>query len=62
LNRMLNIECVKRTCPCGEQCSNQQVLAFSVTLQFHFVHIFRDVLVLSVQNLQNSFSAATMRS
>ncbi|XP_062223102.1 uncharacterized protein LOC133921983 isoform X2 [Phragmites australis] len=24
LNRMLNIECVKRTCPCGEQCSNQQ--------------------------------------
>ncbi|GMP79538.1 hypothetical protein CsSME_00035035 [Camellia sinensis var. sinensis] len=24
LNRMLNIECVKRTCPCGELCSNQQ--------------------------------------
>ncbi|KAM0841963.1 hypothetical protein ACQ4PT_058660 [Festuca glaucescens] len=24
LNRMLNIECEKRTCPCGEQCSNQQ--------------------------------------
>ncbi|RLN09371.1 uncharacterized protein C2845_PM11G07710 [Panicum miliaceum] len=24
LNRMLNIECVKRTCPCGEQCSNQK--------------------------------------
>ncbi|KAL6634553.1 hypothetical protein ACP70R_027224 [Stipagrostis hirtigluma subsp. patula] len=24
LNRMLNIECVKRTCPCEEQCSNQQ--------------------------------------
>lgn len=25
LNRMLNIECVKGTCPCGELCSNQQV-------------------------------------
>ncbi|OEL24773.1 Histone-lysine N-methyltransferase ASHH2 [Dichanthelium oligosanthes] len=24
LNRVLNIECVKRTCPCGEQCSNQK--------------------------------------
>ncbi|KAK3013073.1 hypothetical protein RJ639_009912 [Escallonia herrerae] len=24
LNRMLNIECVKGTCPCGELCSNQQ--------------------------------------
>ncbi|XP_031117472.1 histone-lysine N-methyltransferase ASHH2-like isoform X1 [Ipomoea triloba] len=24
LNRMLNIECVQGTCPCGEQCSNQQ--------------------------------------
>uniref|UniRef100_A0A0D9VH08 Histone-lysine N-methyltransferase n=1 Tax=Leersia perrieri TaxID=77586 RepID=A0A0D9VH08_9ORYZ len=24
LNRILNIECTKRTCPCGEQCSNQQ--------------------------------------
>ncbi|KQJ99871.1 uncharacterized protein LOC100838109 [Brachypodium distachyon] len=24
LNRMLNIECTKRTCPCGEYCSNQQ--------------------------------------
>ncbi|KAF6998202.1 hypothetical protein CFC21_014340 [Triticum aestivum] len=24
LNRMLNIECAKRTCPCEEQCSNQQ--------------------------------------
>lgn len=24
LNRMLNIECVKRTCPCGEFCSNNQ--------------------------------------
>ncbi|KAG8389773.1 hypothetical protein BUALT_Bualt01G0013400 [Buddleja alternifolia] len=24
LNRMLNIECVKKTCPCGELCSNQQ--------------------------------------
>ncbi|XP_062219305.1 uncharacterized protein LOC133919077 [Phragmites australis] len=24
LNRMLNIECVKRTCPCEEQCSNQK--------------------------------------
>ncbi|CAO2039200.1 unnamed protein product [Urochloa humidicola] len=24
LNRILNIECVKRTCPCGEQCSNQK--------------------------------------
>lgn len=24
LNRMLNIECAKRTCPCGEQCSNQK--------------------------------------
>ncbi|KAJ9566974.1 hypothetical protein OSB04_002940 [Centaurea solstitialis] len=24
LNRMLNIECVKGTCPCGEFCSNQQ--------------------------------------
>ncbi|XP_071692179.1 histone-lysine N-methyltransferase ASHH2-like [Rutidosis leptorrhynchoides] len=24
LNRMLNIECVKGTCPCGESCSNQQ--------------------------------------
>ncbi|KAF5725302.1 histone-lysine N-methyltransferase ASHH2 [Tripterygium wilfordii] len=24
LNRMLNIECVKGTCPCGDICSNQQ--------------------------------------
>ncbi|KAG1369948.1 putative histone-lysine N-methyltransferase ASHH2-like [Cocos nucifera] len=24
LNRMLNIECVKGTCPCGDLCSNQQ--------------------------------------
>ncbi|GER40306.1 histone-lysine N-methyltransferase [Striga asiatica] len=24
LNRMLNIECVRGTCPCGELCSNQQ--------------------------------------
>ncbi|KAL4591664.1 hypothetical protein LXL04_004634 [Taraxacum kok-saghyz] len=24
LNRMLNIECVKGTCPCGDFCSNQQ--------------------------------------
>lgn len=24
LNRLLSIECVKRTCPCGEQCSNQK--------------------------------------
>jgi histone-lysine N-methyltransferase SETD2 len=24
LNRLLNIECVKGTCPCGELCSNQQ--------------------------------------
>ncbi|TYH72532.1 hypothetical protein ES332_D05G261500v1 [Gossypium tomentosum] len=24
LNRMLNIECVQDTCPCGELCSNQQ--------------------------------------
>ncbi|KAL3845491.1 hypothetical protein ACJIZ3_002894 [Penstemon smallii] len=24
LNRMLNIECVRKTCPCGELCSNQQ--------------------------------------
>ncbi|KAI9199935.1 hypothetical protein LWI28_000551 [Acer negundo] len=24
LNRMLNIECVKGTCPCGDRCSNQQ--------------------------------------
>lgn len=24
LNRMLNIECVEGTCPCGESCSNQQ--------------------------------------
>lgn len=24
LNRMLNIECAKGTCPCGELCSNQQ--------------------------------------
>ncbi|KAL0438140.1 UNVERIFIED_CONTAM: Histone-lysine N-methyltransferase ASHH2 [Sesamum latifolium] len=24
LNRMLNIECVQGTCPCGELCSNQQ--------------------------------------
>ncbi|KAH9308305.1 hypothetical protein KI387_036216, partial [Taxus chinensis] len=24
LNRMLNIECVKETCPCGDLCSNQQ--------------------------------------
>ncbi|KAL8467061.1 hypothetical protein ACS0TY_035953 [Phlomoides rotata] len=24
LNRMLNIECVEGTCPCGELCSNQQ--------------------------------------
>ncbi|KAG8071011.1 hypothetical protein GUJ93_ZPchr0006g44332 [Zizania palustris] len=24
LNRILNIECNKRTCPCGENCSNQQ--------------------------------------
>nr|XP_043638915.1 histone-lysine N-methyltransferase ASHH2 [Erigeron canadensis] len=24
LNRMLNIECVKGTCPCGDSCSNQQ--------------------------------------
>lgn len=24
LNRMLNIECVQGTCPCGERCSNQQ--------------------------------------
>ena len=26
LNRMLNIECVQGTCPCGDLCSNQQVL------------------------------------
>lgn len=25
LNRMLNIECVQGTCPCGDLCSNQQV-------------------------------------
>lgn len=25
LNRMLNIECVRGTCPCGDLCSNQQV-------------------------------------
>uniref|UniRef100_A0A7N0TNE1 Histone-lysine N-methyltransferase ASHH2 n=1 Tax=Kalanchoe fedtschenkoi TaxID=63787 RepID=A0A7N0TNE1_KALFE len=24
LNRMLNIECVRGTCPCGDHCSNQQ--------------------------------------
>ncbi|VFR00252.1 unnamed protein product [Cuscuta campestris] len=24
LNRMLNIECIPGSCPCGEQCSNQQ--------------------------------------
>ncbi|CAL0305489.1 unnamed protein product [Lupinus luteus] len=24
LNRMLNIECVQGTCPCGDRCSNQQ--------------------------------------
>ncbi|CAK9152030.1 unnamed protein product [Ilex paraguariensis] len=24
LNRMLNIECLQRTCPCGKLCSNQQ--------------------------------------
>lgn len=28
LNRMLNIECVKGTCPCGELCSNQQVCIY----------------------------------
>ena len=28
LNRMLNIECVKGTCPCRELCSNQQVGCF----------------------------------
>jgi hypothetical protein len=61
LNRMLNIECAKRTCPCGEQCSNHQVLAFLVILKFYLVHIFHDV-VLNVQNLRNSFSVATMRS
>lgn len=26
LNRMLNIECVQGTCPCGDLCSNQQVV------------------------------------
>lgn len=28
LNRMLNIECVQGTCPCGNLCSNQQVLLY----------------------------------
>lgn len=38
LNRILNVECVKRTCPCGEQCSNQKVIAFLAIL--NLVHIF----------------------
>jgi histone-lysine N-methyltransferase SETD2 len=29
---MLNIECEKRTCPCGEQCSNQQVILYAFSL------------------------------
>ena len=32
LNRMLNIECVRGTCPCGELCSNQQVLKLFPTV------------------------------
>lgn len=30
LNWMLNEECLKRTCPCGELCSNQQVSRYSL--------------------------------
>ncbi|RLM79668.1 uncharacterized protein C2845_PM12G17070 [Panicum miliaceum] len=35
LNRMLNIECVKRTCPCGEHCSNQKRRSYSKLRWFH---------------------------
>lgn len=35
LNRMLNIECVQGTCPCGDFCSNQQVnLLFADSITF----------------------------
>jgi len=50
LNRMLNIECVKRTCPCGEQCSNQKVIAFLAALNKFYV--FHATLVLTVKSLK----------
>lgn len=37
LNRMLNIECVQGTCPCGDVCSNQQVMClFACRAAFFF--------------------------
>lgn len=32
LNRILNIECVQGTCPCGDHCSNQQVYKLLIFL------------------------------
>lgn len=37
LNRVLNIECVKGTCPCGDICSNQQVASYTFSLFYVFV-------------------------
>lgn len=36
LNRMLNIECVQGTCPCGDLCSNQQVQNYFYIFIGHF--------------------------
>jgi hypothetical protein len=45
LNRILNIECVQGTCPCGDLCSNQQVCqlfiaAMCLLVSFSEFHCF----------------------
>lgn len=40
LNRMLNIECVRGTCPCGDLCSNQQVGVFIVLYELFDLFLY----------------------
>lgn len=42
LNRILNIECVRGTCPCGDLCSNQQVIGFSFISTVKYIYIYID--------------------
>lgn len=48
LNRMLNIECVQGTCPCGDLCSNQQVLYFAKEGTVHLAIILFSELYLKL--------------
>jgi len=45
---MLNIECVQGTCPCGDLCSNQQVLYFAKEGTLHLAIILFSELYLKL--------------